>query len=80
MEIAFGLQLGIQKSLDWESWGCIGQMDLLQFFYNLPLVKIALWLRPKGVPQSLIAAILRHQVIVTVHIAMHSVSGRHVIG
>ena len=80
MEIAFGLQLAIEKGLDLNSQCCIGQLDLLTYYDALPLRKIAVWLIGRGFPKPWVAAILRHQAAVAVKIAVKGSSERPSVG
>ena len=61
LEIAFALQLALQKSLDLESNGSLAQMDVEQFFDTLPLRAIAEWSKQMSFPIHVLAAILRQQ-------------------
>ena len=61
MEIAFGVQLALEKMLDDRSNGCCVQADVKQYFDPIGVLSIANWLEAQHFPKSIIAAIIRQQ-------------------
>ena len=61
LDITHGLQSVIEKSLDCNSIGAVGQADVKQFYDSLILLRILRFLVARGLDPSLAAACLRHQ-------------------
>ena len=60
----------MEKSLDHFSQGCIAQADIKSDFDFLPVLKILIFLRARGVDMSLLAAVARHQLLTGVSLCV----------
>ena len=67
-DIAGALSLALERMLDGRSNGGMAQADVERYYDNINVPKCCLWLRNRGVPPPLCAAILRVQLLVPVHI------------
>lgn len=68
LEIAHAFQLGTEKALDHQSSGAFLQADILQYFDALPTFGIVMWLLSQKMERNCGAAILRVQLLTSVHI------------
>ena len=63
LDISHGLTGVVEKALDLESSGAIGQSDVRQFFDTNNLLRVFRFLTQGGLPHGLAAACLRHQML-----------------
>ena len=66
MEIAFAMQLCVDKSLDDRSSGCLAQGDIQKYFDSMPMVEICAWLCEREFPAKLFALVVRHQILTSI--------------
>ena len=69
-DIGHSLSLVVEKSLDNLSQGCIAQADIKPYFDFLPVLKILMFLRARGVDMSLLAAVARPQLLTGVSLCV----------
>ena len=70
LDITYTLQSSIEKAIDTQSQGAIGQCDILQFFDNLPMLTLMAWLLRKQAPPALVFGVLRHQLCTKVTVRL----------
>ena len=66
LDIAHSASLLMEKCTDTQGKGAISQMDIASYFDALPCVSVVQWLVSQGLPASLGAAVVRHQLLVQV--------------
>ena len=70
LDVAHTLHLCLEKSLDLKSSASVAQLDVKQFFDNLPMSKLARWLSDRHMPCQIISCIFRFQMLVQVRICL----------
>ena len=70
LDITHTLQSVVEKGLDMESQAALGQQDILQFYDNLPMMKLFQWLLAEGAEPGFVCAIFRHQLLPTVSVTI----------
>ena len=70
LDTAHGLSGVIEKGLDLQSYGAIGQSDVRQYFDSIDLLRVFEFLVSNGLPLSVAAACLRHQLLPKVLISV----------
>ena len=68
LDIAHGMASVIEKALDLESVGAVGQSDVRQFYDSINLLRIFIFLTDRGLDHPLAAACIRLQLLVSVRI------------
>ena len=68
LDIAHGLSSVVEKGLDYESKGAVAQSDIRQFYDSVNLLRIFRYLVSKGLPKSLAAACMRHQLLPQINV------------
>ena len=61
LDISHGLSTIIEKSLDLESNGAVGQSDIRQYYDSINLLRVFSFLVKRGLDYAIAAACLRHQ-------------------
>ena len=72
LDITHGLTTVIEKALDQDSAGALAQADIQQYYDTVVLLLVCRWLEERGVPDRLLAMVLRHQMLPTVVINVGS--------
>ena len=72
LDIAHGVQFVIEKCLDDKSQGGVAQMDVEKYYDSLDGLLICRWLEGHGVPRSICACALRHQILPQVRLCAGS--------
>ena len=68
LDISHGLSAVIEKSLDLESNGAVGQSDIRQYYDSLNLLRVFSFLVKYGLDHDIAAACLRHQLLCSINI------------
>ena len=76
LDIAAGIQLVVEKSLDRKSQGAVAQADIRTYYDRIPMVRIAYFLLHAGVSPLLVGAILRHQLLPSVELGEAGMAAR----
>ena len=70
LDIAHGLQAVIEKELDDHGRAAIAQEDIEKYYDSLRLLRVARWLQRNGATSATCAAMLRHQMLPQVTLAI----------